>query len=156
MMFSKNDLINGDILVLKNGEVIMGNELNFILDEFDDSLECVYNQKYSIIKVFRSNKLSQYSLHKEVYEKGKLVFEREEYTEEQKKIFKALKMLGFNYIAKDKDWCVYAYDKKQIRGNIEWHSDVGYSIVRIDSIKKFANIYKLFSFENVEPFKIPD
>lgn len=45
------------------------------------------------------------------------LIERIQYTNEQKKIFKALKTLGYNYITRDSDYTICAFSNKPFKYN---------------------------------------
>ena len=45
------------------------------------------------------------------------------WTDEQKEIFKALKVLGHNYITRDSDLVIYAHESKPKKFTYDWQSD---------------------------------
>ena len=81
---------------------------------------------------------------------GKLkIIKLPNYTDEQKEIFKALKLLGFNYIARDNDEDLIAYKSKPIKGSLWWFDE------KDDDIDLNKDDFKLIKWEDKEPFEIP-
>lgn len=76
-----------------------------------------------------------------------------QYTDEEKEIFKALKVLGFGWIAKDDGGAIWLYSNKPIKAKFTWN---GKNPTRI-KIDEAYNILKSFvEWEDVEPFEIPN
>lgn len=79
------------------------------------------------------------------------------YTYEQKEIFKALKTLGYNYIARDSDYSIYAFEKKpREKLKYYWSSE---DIVSFElETSKIMNKPHLnfIDWENEKPFEIPE
>ena len=79
------------------------------------------------------------------------------YTDEQKEIFRALKTLGYNYIARDSDYSIYAFEKKPVKKlKYYWSSD---DIVSFElETSKILNAPHLnfIDWEDEEPFEIPE
>ena len=80
-----------------------------------------------------------------------LIWKRQEYSVEQKEIFKALKVLGFGWIARDDiDNALFAYDEKPIKKGGYWIAGTDGSICDIDRKLDFIK------WEDEEPFGIPE
>jgi len=76
-----------------------------------------------------------------------------QYTEEEQRDFKALKVLGFGWIAKDEGGAIWAYSSKPIKANFTWR---GENSTRIKTSKAY-NVLKSFAeWEDAEPFEIPN
>ena len=79
-----------------------------------------------------------------------------EYTDEQKEIFKALKTLGYNYIARDSDYSIYAYESKPEKCMGNWHSiDDNCVGLETDKILNAPHL-NFINWEDGEPFEIPE
>lgn len=80
------------------------------------------------------------------------------YTNEQREIFKALKILGYNYIARDQNYSIFAFEKKPIeKFKPCWRANGGGSIIGLetDKILKAPHL-NFINWEDEEPFKIPE
>lgn len=74
------------------------------------------------------------------------------YTNEQKEIFKALKILGFKYIGKDKSNDVVFYTNKPYKTGTKWDIlDGDYA-----EISQMQNMFPFINWEDNEPFEIPE
>lgn len=128
----KSDLKDGMIVELRNGKRYMFiSELNLFVGEklgvdvawYNDGFSIDGNdfKGYSIDKVFKPIKNGSFS---EILSNSKeLIWERkgvEKLTQEQYDKLKALLTVGYNWVAKDEDGEIYAYDSKPIRGVICW------------------------------------
>lgn len=78
------------------------------------------------------------------------------YTDEQKEAFKALKTLGFNYIARDEEGCILSYESKPHKANYDtfWtcmpeHKDY-------KSCEIINDIFPFIKWKDKEPFEIPE
>lgn len=81
-----------------------------------------------------------------------LIWKRKEYTEKQNEAFKALKILGFKYIAKDKSNDVVFYTNEPYKTGTKWDIlDGDYS-----EISQLQNIFPFINWEDEEPFEIPE
>lgn len=78
------------------------------------------------------------------------------YTEEQKEIFKALKTLGFNWIVRDSDNSIYAYESKPKKYEYDWQSKDDVLIELSTSRILNASHLCFIEWENKEPFEIPE
>jgi hypothetical protein len=82
-------------------------------------------------------------------------WKRQEYTDRQKEIFRALKTLGFNWIAEDEGGCIFVYENKPTK-DLEfdiWDDKSGTHLeIYIDRIMNHLDFVK---WEDEEPFEIP-
>ena len=78
------------------------------------------------------------------------IWKREEYTAEQKEVFKALKVLGFNYIARDKGGELWTCVGKPMKQDRVW-SVFGASL----PINRLESKIDFIKWEDKEPFEIP-
>ncbi len=75
---------------------------------------------------------------------------------EQKEIFKALKTLGYNYIARDSDCVIYAYESKPKKYEYDWQSK-GDICIELETSKILnAPHLNFIKWEDEEPFEIPE
>ena len=79
------------------------------------------------------------------------------YTDEQKEIFKALKTLGYNYIARDSDYTIYVFEKKPTKKlKYYWSSENIISFnLETDKILNDPHL-NFINWEDKEPFEIPE
>lgn len=139
-------LVVGDILIRDVGY------LN--LSSYHDDLKHTVFRDFNIIKIYnyklgRSfNRLLEYNNLELVWESKE---QNTQLTQEQIKILKALKTLGFNYIARDKDYDLYAHMNKPHKDNIEWNNDS--SLMPLD----FLTVgFEFIKWSDDEPTKIDD
>lgn len=124
--------------------------------EFKDDLTHDYNDNWDIVEVFNSDIESNTQLVRKFLDTNVRysIWKRKEYTEEQKEIFKALKVLGFNWMARDKDNPVIAFDIKPERRSFTWYS------TKCKQAELFTNsmqeTFDFIKWEDEEPFEIPD
>lgn len=79
-----------------------------------------------------------------------------EYTNEQKEIFKALKVLGYNYLVRDSDKTIYAYELKPKKYKYDWQSkDDAYIEIETNKILNQPHL-NFINWEDEEPFEIPE
>lgn len=77
-----------------------------------------------------------------------------EYNDEQWEVFKALRLLGCEYVALNSNRDIWAFDDKPVKKYNGWEGSI--KIVRAIENTKTYNILKpLLSWEQSEPFKIP-
>jgi len=81
-----------------------------------------------------------------------LIWKRDEYTSEQKEVFKALKVLGFKYIARDSDNNLNAYDSTLIKGENWWYSQD----TNCQTCEFKSDTFDFIAWEDAEPFEIPE
>ena len=81
------------------------------------------------------------------------IWKREEYTDEQKEVFKALRLLGFNWIAKDNNGELYAYKEKPHKTSGDKWIDNKLSYIYLSTLDK--NLFDFIKWEDNEPFEIP-
>lgn len=124
----KSDLKDGMVVEFRNGkrymfiseiDLFVGNEIgvNFQDVEFQDL------GGYSIVKVFKPIKNGCFSdilskSHELIWEHKEV--EKETLTQDQHDKLKALLLLGFSWIARDKDGEIYAYDSIPFKGDADW------------------------------------
>jgi hypothetical protein len=124
---------------------------------YDDNLiiKNGYRDKFDIVEVYTVNEnpnslLQTFTLDLDVKNS---IWKRQEYTAEQKEIFKALKTLGFNWIARDDiNDALLAYDEKPRKKGGYWI--VGEDDYACDIACDFA--FDFIKGEDEEPFKIPE
>ena len=79
------------------------------------------------------------------------------WTEEQKEIFKALKTLGYNYIARDSDYSIYAFEKKPVTKLKYYWSSEGIVSFELGTDKIMnKSLLNFIKWEDKEPFEIPE
>lgn len=82
------------------------------------------------------------------------IWKRKEYTDEQKEIFKALKVLGYNYVARDADNDIYTYQQIPCK-KTEYHNwNDNYDSFELSNGNEKA--FDFVKWEDTEPFKIPE
>ena len=146
-----------DATLYGHQDVALVNNNSFILlDDYNEDLTDNSNSNYDIVEVFQitwdaNSLLSDSFLN---LDERFSIWKREEYTDEQKEIFKALKTLGFNWMARDKDNPVIAFDIKPERRSFTWYS------TKCKQAELFTNsMQETFDFvkwEDEEPFEIPE
>jgi len=141
---------------------ILGVELNKPFN-----IEGWFNNPY-ILKESQYTKGYYYITNKDNYELSKadimnliehseLIKEISNWTDEQKEIFKALKVLGYNYIARDSDYSIYAFEKKPITKTTNYWSseDIISFNLETDKILNAPHL-NFINWEDEEPFEIPE
>lgn len=115
-----------------------------------------YSNNYDIMEVYTINEklnslLNAYTLD---LDKKFSIWKRQEYTDEQKEIFKALKVLGLNWIARDKDNDIYAYytEPRKNGWNDAWGLDCEEGYLKSNNNKE---VFGFIKWEDEKPFKIP-
>ncbi len=137
-----------DIVFVRNYEFLIGSkyreDLTATIDSDYDIIE-VYEVEYNI--AFNSNVLD--------LEERYSIWKRQEYTSEQKEIFKALKILGYKYIARDSDCSIYTFESIPEKCIGNWHSiDDNCVGLETDKILKTPHL-NFINWEDEEPFEIP-
>lgn len=155
----KSDLKSGMILETRRGKryLFINNEMlgvdGFLrFSSYYEDLKNKIVKDYDVIKVYKRNQSK--SLQNILEDKYlTLIWERKEIelTKEQIKILKALKTLGFNYIARDKDYDLYAHMNKPHKDNIEWNNDS--SLMPLDFLTVGFDFIK---WSDDDPTKIDD
>lgn len=137
-----------DIAFINNNSFSCGSD-------YTEDLKDNSNSNYDIVEVFQINH-DEKSLLTDTFldlDKRFSIWKRQEFTDRQKEIFKALKVLGFNWIARDKDNPVIAFDIKPDRRSICWYTT---NCKQAELFTK--NTQEKFDFvkwEDEEPFEIP-
>lgn len=141
---------------------ILGVELNKPFN-----IEGWFNNPY-ILKESQYTKGYYYITNKDNYEFSKadimnliehseLIKEISDWTDEQKEIFKALKVLGYNYIARDSDYSIYAFEKKPITKTTNYWSSENIISFELETNKILnAPHLNFINWEDEEPFEIPE
>lgn len=136
----KSDLRSGMIVEYRDGikrlvvnDDLIGDDGHLSLSNYNDDLKHDEYSDLDIIKVYRYKRVRSFSyLLKD--DNLELISERKEQkiqlTKEQIKILKALKTLGFNWIARDKDDDLYAYNTKPKKLIYSW--SIGSSATLLD------------------------
>jgi len=148
-----------DATLYGHQDVALVNNNGFILlDDYNEDLTDNCNSNYDIVEVFQitwdaNSLLSDSFLN---LDERFSIWKREEYTDEQKEIFKALKTLGFNWIVRDSDYTIYAYESKPEKYKYDWQSH-NETCMEIGSNKILnAPHLNFINWEDEEPFEIPE
>lgn len=78
------------------------------------------------------------------------------YTDEQKEIFKALKVLGYNYIARDSGDVAFSYETKPEKHQYDWQSNNEVCMALETSKILNAPHLNFIQWEDEQPFEIPE
>lgn len=154
---------NGQIyLVIKDVQHVDGHEeLAFINKQgftrgsnYNDELINIFghSNNFDVMEVYTINEKLNSLLNAYTFDLNKrfLIWKRQEYTDMQKEIFKALKVLGFNWIARDDNRnMLMAYDEKPIKTGGYWDVNLGEYACDI------AYDFDFIKWEDEEPFEIP-
>lgn len=151
---NKKDLKNGMIVELRNGTrylycegVIRGLDEWNVISNYTDTLNNTAFPHLDIVKVYEDPKM--YNLNRIFkHQYLKLIWQRPEPPKLSKKeieILKALDVIGFKYIARDKSGNIFAYQSEPIKDlEVEiWLFD---GTVNFDEIQIFKLKRDLFSF----------
>lgn len=154
----------GDIfLVIKDIETLFcghqdigfaGNDCFTCGDNLNDDLTSITSKSFDIVKVFQINHEQKSLLNDDTLNLNEkhLIWKRKEFTEEQNTLFKALKSLGFKYIARDNEHrSLIAYDTKPLKGYVFWHTPVATNIYILEK-----DHFEFIKWEDKEPFEIPE
>lgn len=160
---NKKDLKNGMILETRKGTrylycegVMRGLDEWDLISTYTDDLKCIEFSHLDIVKVYEDTR--EYNLNT-IFEHGylKLIWQRPKppkLSEREIEILKALDVIGFKYIARDKGGNIFAYQPKPIKDDDIW---VFSGDVHPDETQLFKLKRDLFSFVNwvdKEPTKI--
>ena len=160
-------LRNGDIyLVIRDIQHVDGhqelafiNNSNFMRGSYynDELINAFgYSNNYNVMEVYQINEKPKSLLQCNTLnlDNKYLIWKRQEFTDKQKEIFKALKVLGFNWMARDKDNPVIAFDIKPERHSFAWYS------AKCKQAELFTNsmqeTFDFIKWEDAEPFEIPN
>jgi hypothetical protein len=135
-------------IVFVNDSFILGDDYN---ENLIKNKSTGFSSNYDIMKVYEIETGSSFNSNVLNLNERILVWERQEYTEEQKEIFKALKTLGFNWICRDSNDKIYAFNTKPYLCGHTWVHN-GNGTGRCASIDKNLDFIKK---EDMEPFEIP-
>lgn len=148
-------LIHGEkdiLFVDKNSGWISGRE-------YKDNLICDDNvdRSFDIVEIYTIDDARDSFQHDFINLDVKYLFwKRQEYTKEQKEIFKALKTLGYNYIVRDSDNSIYVYESRPKKYKYDWQSKD--DILMELETNKILNAPHLnfINWEDEKPFEIPE
>lgn len=167
----KSDLKTGMRVKLRNGEIYLVikdvdslnyghqdvafvNQNSFMNGDFytDDLKSYRCFKEYDVVEVYLIQPKSNDLLNSNFMNLSVrfVVWKREEYTNKQKEIFKALKALGYKYIARDKDGDLFAYEIEPRKGHLWWYADKDGRECELDK-----EAFKLIKWEDSKPFEIP-
>lgn len=122
-------------------------------EAYDDNLICESFNEFDIMEVYTIYEDQDHFAYGFMdLERRHSIWKRQEYTEEQKEIFKALKLLGFNYIARDEDDDLVAYDVRPNKTKAWWYNKSRYNAYTNRVFNKQLDFIK---WEDTEPFEIP-
>ena len=147
-----------DTMLYGHQDIAFVNNISFICgNDYTEDLKDNNNLNYDIVEVFQVNHDEKSLLTYAFLDLKRRfsIWKRQEYTEEQKEIFMALKVLEFNYIARDSksitsSLCAYA--KKPTKGDKIWLCNLSNRII---SITTKDDIFDFLKWEDEEPFEIP-
>lgn len=155
----KQNLRDGMILETRNGKrFLLTNDAMRSLDgfihltEYSEDLKDKSMKTYDIIKVYNvSDGLPLTYIFKD--ENLTLIWEREEskLTDREVEVLKALKTLGYNYIARGATGGLYGYEEKPIK--IEWAWGLGCCFIPTKEAKK---LFKFIKWTDKELTNIDD
>jgi hypothetical protein len=114
---------------------------------------CGSSSDFDIMEVFNVENNIPFSSSVLDLSKRHSIWQRQEFTEEQKEIFKALRLLGFKHIVRDKNNNLYTYILEPIKNNTYWVSNGDcndYLKLRVNE-----NLFSFIKWEDAEPFEIP-
>lgn len=60
----------------------------------------------------------------------------------------------YKWIARDMNFCLYAYDKKPIKSNVEWNANYNYG--NYTGLIVFKHLFKFIKWEDEEPYNIQE
>lgn len=153
----KQDLKDGMILETRNGDrhlltngVMRDFKGHMRLVSYSDDLKFEDNKKYDIIKVYKDTMLySLTTIFKDDY--LTLIWKRKEIklTDREIEVLEALKMLGYEWLVRDKDNDLYAYGDKPEKDGFSWGGNFYIDMTLHD-------IFKFIKWEDGEPTKIDD
>lgn len=128
--------------------------------EYNEELRCEKNKNYDIVKVYRyinenynnSNVSDITTMLNE--ENLKLLWERKKIklTEREIEVLKALKTLGYGWISRDDNGCLYANVYKPIKGEGTWNLGGDYMYPFKDS----QTLFQFIAWEDKEPTNTND
>ena len=138
-----------DIVFIRNYGFLIGSK-------YREDLTATTDSDYDIIEVYEVEYNTAFNSNVLDLEERCSIWKRQEYTNEQKEIFKALKTLGYNYIARDSDYTIYAYESKPKKYKYIWQRSDNTG-VELGSNKILNKSYLNFiNWEDEEPFEIPE
>lgn len=148
-MYGETDILFTD----KDGGWLRGKNYqdNLICGDSDDN-------SFDIIEVYTINNIQDaFQGNFMNLEERYLIWKRKEFTDEQKEIFKALKTLGYNYIARDSDYSIYAFEKKPVTKLEYYWSSEGIVSFELETDKIMNKPHLNFiDWYDEEPFEIPE
>ena len=121
-----------------------------------------FSIKHSVFNPFHVNKKGELICNSgtsssdwavEIINNPELIERMPKYTDKQKEIFKALKVLGFNWIARDKDDEVVAFDTRPNKLTACWHTT---NCKSSEFTNKTQLNFDFIKWEDEEPFEIPN
>jgi len=151
LIHGKKDILFTD----KNGDWLQG----YL---FDDNLMCEtgdneIDRSFDIMEVYTiDNTPDAFQGNFMNLDRKYSIWKRQEYTDQQKEIFKALKTLGYNYIARDQDYTIYAYELKPEKSKYNWYSNDAICIELETNKILNAPHLNFINWEDEEPFEIPE
>ena len=155
----KNELKTGMVVELHNGDKrlvfddnLFGNNGFDRLSNYNDDLKDESVRDFDIMKVYNYKSLVKFSELLN-YDNLELIWERKEIelTDKEIEILKALKVLGFKYLARDEYVYLYAYNEKPLKNTARnlWLLIDGEYV-------KFNNGFNFIKWTDKEPTNIDD
>lgn len=128
----KSDLKNGMVVELRNGirymfileiDMFIGRIIGDDLSSYNYDLTHMHDREYDIVKIFKPTKNGRFSeiiskSHELVWERKEV--EKETLTQEQHDKLKALLILGYSWIVRDKGGKICSYNSKPVKSNMDW------------------------------------
>lgn len=156
----KNELKSGMIVKYRDGskrlvvgDNLIGDDYYTSLPNFNDDLKHTLLRELDIIKVYNNHSASNFSGLLED-DNLDLIWERKDIklTDREIEILKALKLLGFNFLARDDSPYLHAYTDKPDKYSYYWESDYGDDVY----IDNNNNIFDFIKWEDKEPTNIDE
>lgn len=154
----KSDLRSGMIVELRDGKrylftsyVLLDFDGYIMMINYDEDLKSKYYASQDIVRVYKGNNPhSLTSMFQDTY--LTLQWERKEpkLTNEEIEILEALKTLGYEWLARDGDGVIFAYEKKPERNIAYWSGGLYWYPT------KDENIFNFIKWEDEEPTYIDD
>lgn len=139
-----------DLVFVDTGGFNLGSDYTEDMTDIDDS-------GYDIVEVYNTTDEHAFSGGVLNLDIRTSIWKRVEYTENQKTVIEALKVLGYNYIAKDSDMKVYAYSERPVKAFHSWIEGEEAPCTLVDSLVTLVvslDVAELVSWDDVEPFRI--
>lgn len=157
---TKKDLKNGMIVELRDGTrylycegVIRGLDAWNVMSNYTDNLNNTQFRHLDIVKVYEDTR--KYNLNTIFeYQYLKLIWQRLKLSEREIEILKALDVIGYKYIARDRDSNIFAYYSKRIKVFKFWLFNNTVYPDEIQSSKLKRDLFSFVDWKDKEPISI--